>query len=77
MTDTDLAESIASTAGELLVLLQRSGLFEGKALGRAGDRTANAFIMAALLENRPEDAVLLPIDSERDMDSPIGSRGCS
>jgi len=26
MTDTDLAESIASTAGELLVLLQRSGL---------------------------------------------------
>ncbi|MFW2830512.1 3'(2'),5'-bisphosphate nucleotidase CysQ [Sphingomonas sp. ID0503] len=38
--------------------LQRSGLFEGKALGKAGDRTANAFIMEALRHNRPDDAVL-------------------
>jgi 3'(2'), 5'-bisphosphate nucleotidase len=57
-TDTQLARHIASTAGELLVALQRSGLFQGKALGKAGDRVANAFIMEALRENRPDDGVL-------------------
>jgi len=57
-TDTELARGIATTAGELLLALQRSGLFGGKALGAAGDRVANAFIMAALRENRPQDAVL-------------------
>ena len=57
-TDAQLARHIASTAGELLVALQRSGLFQGKALGKAGDRVANAFIMEALRENRPEDGVL-------------------
>ncbi|MBA3810929.1 MAG: 3'(2'),5'-bisphosphate nucleotidase CysQ [Caulobacteraceae bacterium] len=64
MTDTDdqadarLARRIAETAGELLLTLQRSGLFELKALGKAGDRVANAFIMEALAEARPDDAVL-------------------
>lgn len=57
-TDAQLARHIASTAGELLVALQRSGLFQGKALGKAGDRVANAFITEALRENRPEDGVL-------------------
>jgi 3'(2'), 5'-bisphosphate nucleotidase len=60
MTETDarLAARIASAAGELLLLLRRSGLFEGKALGRAGDRVASTFIMEALGELRPRDAVL-------------------
>jgi 3'(2'), 5'-bisphosphate nucleotidase len=58
MSDVELARHIADTAGRLLLELQRSGLFEGKALGSAGDRTANAFIMEALKANRPEDAVL-------------------
>jgi 3'(2'), 5'-bisphosphate nucleotidase len=60
MTETDarLAARIASVAGELLLLLRSSGLFEGKALGRAGDRVASAFIMDALGEFRPDDAVL-------------------
>jgi len=57
-TDTELARAIATTAGALLLALQRSGLFGGKALGAAGDRVANAFIMAALRENRPQDGVL-------------------
>src|SRR3546814_20062836 len=48
MTDAELAAHIAHVAGDLLLSLQRSGLFQGKALGRAGDRTANAFIMEAL-----------------------------
>lgn len=58
MTDAELARHIAETAGELLVKLQKSGLFEGKALGKAGDRVANAFIMEALNSQRPDDAVL-------------------
>jgi 3'(2'), 5'-bisphosphate nucleotidase len=58
MTDAELAAHIAQTAGDLLLALQRSGLFEDKALGKAGDRTANAFIMEALKANRPNDAVL-------------------
>jgi len=63
--DVALARHIAETAGELLLTLQRSGLFEGKALGKAGDATANAFIMAALRHNRPDDAIL----SEEEKDS--------
>lgn len=56
--DAALARHIAETAGELLLTLQRCGLFNGKALGSAGDRVANAFIMEALATARPEDAVL-------------------
>jgi len=58
MDDSALARKIAETAGHLLVLLQDSALFEGKDLGKAGDRVANAFIMEALRVQRPEDAVL-------------------
>ena len=58
MNDAALARHIAETAGKLLIELQRSGLFEGKALGRAGDRVANAFIMEALKSRRPDDAIL-------------------
>ena len=57
-TDSELARKIATTAGALLLALQRSGLFGAKALGAAGDKVANTFIMAALRENRPGDAVL-------------------
>ncbi|MCB5946099.1 3'(2'),5'-bisphosphate nucleotidase CysQ, partial [Acidocella sp. KAb 2-4] len=58
MTDLELAKQIAATAGRLLLELQQSGLFSEKALGKAGDRVANAFIMEALARQRPEDAVL-------------------
>ncbi|AYJ85298.1 3'(2'),5'-bisphosphate nucleotidase CysQ (plasmid) [Sphingomonas paeninsulae] len=57
-TDTELARHIAETAGRLLLELQKSRLFEGKTLGKAGDRIANAFIMEALAVQRPADAVL-------------------
>ncbi len=57
-TDAQLARRIADTAGELLITLQRSNLFDGKALGKVGDRVANGFIMEALAQNRPGDAVL-------------------
>jgi 3'(2'), 5'-bisphosphate nucleotidase len=66
VTDIELARHIATVAGKLLVDLQQSGLFEGKALGKAGDRVANAFIMEALKANRPDDAIL----SEEEKDNP-------
>jgi 3'(2'), 5'-bisphosphate nucleotidase len=58
MDDAELACAIATTAGELLLTVQRSGLFAGKAMGKAGDKIANAFILRALAEHRPGDAVL-------------------
>jgi 3'(2'), 5'-bisphosphate nucleotidase len=66
MNDTELAHLIAETAGRLLLEVQGSGLFEGKALGKAGDRVANAFIMEALRVQRPHDAIL----SEEEKDNP-------
>ena len=66
MSDVEFARHVAETAGRILVELQNSGLFEDKALGKAGDRTANAFIMDALKTNRPDDAVL----SEEEKDNP-------
>jgi 3'(2'), 5'-bisphosphate nucleotidase len=66
LDDVALARHIAATAGEILLILQRSGLFEGKSLGKAGDRVANAFIMEALAKARPGDAVL----SEEEKDNP-------
>jgi 3'(2'), 5'-bisphosphate nucleotidase len=57
-TDSELARAIATGAGKLLLTLQRSKPFDGKSMGKAGDRIANAFIMNALKEHRPDDAVL-------------------
>jgi 3'(2'), 5'-bisphosphate nucleotidase len=57
-SDAALARRIAAAAGEVLLILQRSGLFDGKALGKAGDQVANTFIMHALAHARPDDAVL-------------------
>ena len=56
--DAALARVLAERAGELLLAVQRSGLFEGKALGAAGDRVANAFLTEALRAQRPGDAIL-------------------
>ena len=65
MNDSELAVHIAATAGGILLQLRDSRLFEGKTLGKAGDRVANEFIMAALEHNRPQDAIL----SEEEKDS--------
>jgi 3'(2'), 5'-bisphosphate nucleotidase len=56
--DAAVARRIAETAGELLMTLRHSDLLDGKALGQAGDRVSNAFIMEALGAARPDDAVL-------------------
>lgn len=66
-SDAALARHIAEAAGALLLKVRESGLFTGKALGKAGDRVANAFIMEALAASRPEDAVL----SEEEAADPV------
>ena len=38
--------------------LRESGKFEDKALGKAGDEAANAFLVRALREQRPDDGLL-------------------
>ncbi|WP_206362008.1 3'(2'),5'-bisphosphate nucleotidase CysQ [Sphingomonas montana] len=58
LSDAALARRVAETAGEILMTLRGSDLFRGKALGAAGDAVANAFIVAALREARPDDAIL-------------------
>ena len=67
MNDLELAEAIAKGAGRILLELRSTGLFSGKALGRAGDNVANAFIMSALRDNRPDDGVL----SEEEQDTEV------
>jgi 3'(2'), 5'-bisphosphate nucleotidase len=66
MTDEELAAHLAGEAGRLLIEQRAGAGLEGAALGRAGDRAANAFILAGLAEWRPGDAVL----SEESPDDP-------
>lgn len=58
MTDAELAAHLAEAAGKLLLDVRASGLFEGKALGKQGDETANQFLVSAIREQRPEDGLL-------------------
>lgn len=66
MTDGDVAAHLAQVAGRILLEVRHSGLFSAKALGKAGDQTANQFLCHALREVRPEDGLL----SEEEKDSP-------
>lgn len=58
MTDADLAAHLAEAAGKLLLTVRESGVFSAKALGKAGDATANEFLCHAIREQRPEDGLL-------------------
>lgn len=58
MTDGDLAAHLAEVAGRILLEVRASGLFTGKALGKAGDQIANQFLVHALQEQRPDDGLL-------------------
>jgi len=58
VSDEELAGQLAESAGQLLMALRSRGLVGGKALGDAGDATANAWLMAALQALRPDDGVL-------------------
>ncbi|TKD50100.1 3'(2'),5'-bisphosphate nucleotidase CysQ [Sphingomonas baiyangensis] len=58
MTDGELAAELAQAAGRILLAVRASGIVGGKALGIAGDQTANAFLVNALRAARPEDGLL-------------------
>lgn len=58
MNDTELAAHLAETAGRILLEVRASGMFGPKALGKAGDQTANQFLVHALREQRPDDGLL-------------------
>jgi 3'(2'), 5'-bisphosphate nucleotidase len=58
MTDAELATHLAECAGQLLIKVRDSGIFSAKALGKAGDQVANAFLVEALREARPDDGIL-------------------
>jgi len=72
LDDAALAAHLAETAGRILLLVRDSGLFTGKALGKAGDQVANQFLIHALREQRPDDGLL----SEESQDTPdrLGKR---
>jgi 3'(2'), 5'-bisphosphate nucleotidase len=58
LSDAELAARLAADAGRLLMEVRASGMFAGKALGKAGDATANQFLCHALRHLRPEDGLL-------------------
>lgn len=70
LTDSALAAQLAEAAGRLLLDVRASGMFDGasggKALGKAGDATANQFLCHALRHLRPDDGLL----SEEEKDNP-------
>lgn len=67
MTDAQLAAHLAQVAGRLLLEVRASAMFDGKALGTAGDKTANEFLCHALRAQRPDDGLL----SEEEKDNPL------
>jgi 3'(2'), 5'-bisphosphate nucleotidase len=58
MNDAELAAHLAESAGKLLLQVRATGLFSDKALGKAGDATANQFLVHAIREARPDDGLL-------------------
>ncbi len=66
MNDAELAAHLAEAAGRILLDVRASGLLSLQALGKAGDATANQFLVHALREHRPEDGLL----SEEEKDNP-------
>lgn len=58
MTDAELAAHLAHHAGQILLQVRESNVFEGKSLGKAGDETANQFLVHALRHLRPDDGLL-------------------
>lgn len=64
-SDGDLAARLADAAGQILIAVRQSEMFDGKALGKAGDHTANQFLCHALRAQRPDDGLL----SEEEKDS--------
>lgn len=70
MTDAELAAHLAEVAGRLLLEVRASGMLSLKALGKAGDATANEFLCHAIREQRPDDGLLS--EEEKDNAARLG-----
>lgn len=66
MNDAELAAHLAEVAGRILLDVRASGLLSEKALGKAGDATANQFLVHALREQRPDDGLLSEEEKDND-----------
>jgi 3'(2'), 5'-bisphosphate nucleotidase len=58
LNDAELAAHLADVAGKILLQVRAANVFADKALGKAGDATANQFLVHALREARPNDGLL-------------------
>ncbi len=58
LTDAELAAHLADVAGKLLLQVRACGTMTGKTLGKAGDNTANQYLIHAIAEQRPDDGLL-------------------
>ncbi|MFL0586782.1 3'(2'),5'-bisphosphate nucleotidase CysQ [Sphingomonas olei] len=68
MTDAALAAHLAETAGQILLAVRGATVFSPQALGKAGDQTANQFLVQAIRHARPDDGLLseeMSCDGER------------
>ena len=74
MTDAELAAHLAACAGRILIEVRASGVFEGKALGKAGDQVANQFLVHALRAARPDDGLLS--EESKDTEERLGKARC-
>ena len=64
--DAELAARLADAGGRIALAVRDAGLIGGVALGDAGDKVVNAFLVRALVAQRPEDGLL----SEESKDTP-------
>lgn len=68
MSDAALAAHLAETAGQILLAVRSATVFSPQALGKAGDQTANQFLVQAIRHARPDDGLLseeMSCDGER------------
>jgi 3'(2'), 5'-bisphosphate nucleotidase len=70
VTDAELAAALAEEAGRILLDLRLNGGLEGRAMGEAGDRLANAFLVEQLRALRPDDGLLS--EESKDTDERLG-----
>ena len=64
--DGALAAALAEAGGRIALEVRAAGLLAGRALGDAGDKVVNAFLVRALAAQRPDDGLL----SEESRDTP-------
>ncbi len=72
LTDGELAAALAQAAGRIASAVREARLIEGKALGDAGDKVVNAFLVHALAAQRPDDG--LHSEESRDTPERLGKR---